>query len=125
MKSGVPQIFVLVLFVVVTCVFASDSYAWGYYEGCLECTYKSGWLPSTSGERCTQVGDGEYGDGIECRDRNEGLGWECQLTSPYPCYNVDVSGGGGTGGGGGFNDDPGSGCQRIGGSCPAYCSYCP
>lgn len=124
MKLGVQHLLLLSVFVLATCLYASEASA-GDYVGCLVCEEDSGWFPWTAGQKCAQVGDGQYGNGIECSDGNEGLGWSCEITVPYPCYNVDVYGGGG--GYGGPDDQTGgggSGCQWDGGICPAYCSSC-
>jgi len=88
--------------------------------GCYNCVYAPGDLVTPDGERCEQVGDGEYGDGIGC---SEGwlIGWMCE---PYggSCYYSEFNYGGGGGGGGGSEDD--GECAWSPEGCPAYCPIC-
>lgn len=84
------------------------------------CFYCKPVAPTGLGATCKQVGDGQNGDGWQCRETAD-LPWPdgplCTV-SGGPCYNVDVSGGGGSAGGGGS-----SSCQTMG-FCPAECFSC-
>ena len=67
-------------------------------------------------EDCTQVGSGEQGDGIYCKEMQSLLVRYCQ-TSGGACEYIVV--GGGTGGGGG-----GSSCGPTFGYCDVECFSC-
>ncbi len=100
------------------------------YYGCFVCIPVGGVASNSS--KCWMVGDNENGDGIECDQNYDMLGWLCQTYGGpcnngnsggglYGCWAEDCwsSGGGGGGGGGG-----GSCSVQTGTLCPAECFSC-
>lgn len=86
--------------------------------GCWYC--EDGGLTGVTNRYCTMAGHGEYGEGLDCQETHDGIGYTCYIP-PNPCYNENAGGGGGgTAGGGG-----GSTCLiRVGRLCPAQCFSC-
>jgi len=87
-----------------------------YPPGCYVCKEN----PSLFGyyEDCSQVGNGEQGDGIYCREMRSLLVRYCQTTGGACEYIVVGGGGNGSGGGGGGS------CGATFGYCPAECFSC-
>jgi len=85
----------------------------GTQNGCYVCE-PDGFMDT----HCSQVGDGQNGDGISCEEYPNGVSHNCR-TFDGACTNTDVCGGGG-----GTGDGGGGGCTYEGGYCPPSCMSC-